>query len=68
MVMTNPASGARLAGILMPLVFALAGCGSGLAVGDEAPAFALPEAGGSTVGLADYNGKPVLLYFHMALG
>jgi len=42
--------------------------GDGLAVGDNAPDFSLPEASGSTVSLADYTGEPVLLYFHMADG
>lgn len=50
----------------------LQGCSSaeeGLAVGDSAPAFTLPEADGGTVSLADYEGsQPVLLFFHMADG
>ncbi len=54
----------------------LAACGSdekesakeGLAVGDAAPAFSLPAAGGGTVSLAAYKGQPVLLFFHMADG
>ncbi len=33
-----------------------------------APDFTLPESGGGQVGLADFSGRPVLLYFHMALG
>ena len=53
-------------------VWLVAGCsnpaGDGLAVGDDAPDFALPEAFGSTVALDDYAGKPALLYFHMADG
>ena len=40
-----------------------------LAVGDQAPDFTLPMAGGGNVSLADYREKqPVLLYFHMAKG
>jgi cytochrome oxidase Cu insertion factor (SCO1/SenC/PrrC family) len=50
----------------------LAGCGpaggDGLAVGDDAPDFALPDSFGSTVSLDDYAGEPALLYFHMADG
>jgi len=51
----------------------LQGCGgatqAGLAVGDPAPTFTVPNALGGEVSLADYQGKqPVLLYFHMALG
>lgn len=42
--------------------------GEGLAVGDVAPAFSLPAAGGGTVSLAAYRGQPVLLFFHMADG
>lgn len=41
---------------------------TGLAVGDDAPAFSLPSSTGDTVSLADYSGQPVLLYFHMAVG
>ncbi|NJL94908.1 MAG: redoxin domain-containing protein [Anaerolineae bacterium] len=41
----------------------------GLQVGDAAPAFTLPATDGSQVSLADYVGqRPVLLYFHMAVG
>jgi peroxiredoxin Q/BCP len=32
--------------------------------GDPAPAFEMPASGGRTVKLADYAGKPVLLYFY----
>lgn len=41
---------------------------AGLNVGDDAPAFSLPDAHGGTVALSDYAGRPVLLYFHMAVG
>ncbi len=42
---------------------------SGLAEGDRAPDFSLQAADGDTVSLSDYRGeRPVLLYFHMALG
>jgi cytochrome oxidase Cu insertion factor (SCO1/SenC/PrrC family) len=39
-----------------------------IAVGNPAPDFALTAADGSTVNLADYQGQPVLLFFHMAGG
>jgi len=39
-----------------------------IAVGDTAPAFSLKSASGGTVSLADYVGKPVLLYFSMGPG
>ena len=42
--------------------------GEGLGTGSPAPDFTLPESGGGQVGLADFSGRPVLLYFHMALG
>lgn len=35
-----------------------------LKVGQKAPAFALPDATGKTVRLADYRGKKVVLYFY----
>jgi peroxiredoxin Q/BCP len=41
---------------------------AGLNVGDDAPAFSLPDAHGGSVALSDYAGRPVLLYFHMAVG
>jgi cytochrome oxidase Cu insertion factor (SCO1/SenC/PrrC family) len=37
-------------------------------VGEQAPAFTLPAASGGEVSLSDYEGQPVLLYFHMAGG
>jgi len=39
-----------------------------LSVSDPAPPFSLPTASGETVSLADYQGAPVLLFFHMAGG
>jgi cytochrome oxidase Cu insertion factor (SCO1/SenC/PrrC family) len=39
-----------------------------LAVGDTAPDFSLTTAENRVVSLNDYSGKPVLMYFHMALG
>ena len=35
-----------------------------LTEGDPAPAFEMPASGGRAVRLADYAGKPVLLYFY----
>lgn len=35
-----------------------------LSEGDAAPDFTMPATGGRTVSLADYAGKPVLLYFY----
>jgi peroxiredoxin Q/BCP len=32
--------------------------------GDTAPDFQMPATGGRTVGLADYKGKPFVLYFY----
>ncbi|HLY39494.1 MAG TPA: peroxiredoxin [Candidatus Binatia bacterium] len=37
---------------------------SGIAVGDRAPDFALPDRTGKTVRLSDFRGKPVVLYFY----
>lgn len=43
--------------------------GSGeIEVGAEAPDFTLPNATGGEVSLSDFDGQPVLLYFHMAVG
>ena len=42
---------------------------AGLSVGDRAPSFSLPAAGGGRASLADFVGKkPVLLYFSMGPG
>jgi cytochrome oxidase Cu insertion factor (SCO1/SenC/PrrC family) len=58
--------------VVLVVMVLLAGCSNGsddgLAVGDNAPDFSLPEASGSIVSLDDYTGEPVLLYFHMADG
>ena len=35
-----------------------------ISVGDQAPAFTLPATGESTVSLADYVGRPVVLVFY----
>jgi hypothetical protein len=69
----NWKSGGRWLALAGGLLFLLTACGGagqeGLAVGDDAPSFTLPEANGDSVSLADYEGtQPVLLYFHMAMG
>ena len=38
--------------------------GSGPAAGDKAPAFRLRRDGGGTVGLADFSGRKLVLYFY----
>ena len=37
-------------------------------IGTTAPEFTLDNALGGETSLSDYQGKPVLLYFHMAVG
>ncbi|HEY9292814.1 MAG TPA: thioredoxin-dependent thiol peroxidase [Microlunatus sp.] len=37
-----------------------------LSQGDVAPAFSLPDAGGSTISLSDYAGRRVIIYFYPA--
>jgi peroxiredoxin len=37
-------------------------------VGSTAPDFTLPNTDGGQTSLSDYQGTPVLLYFHMAVG
>ena len=61
---------AAVALLLTLLLLALTGCVSAPASSaPQAPAFTLPSAGGGEVSLNDYVGeKPVLLYFHMAVG
>jgi thioredoxin-dependent peroxiredoxin len=38
--------------------------GGGPAARDKAPAFRLPQDGGGTVGLADFSGRKLVLYFY----
>lgn len=40
----------------------------GLNLGEQAPPFRLPSAGGEPVSLAEFRGKSVLLYFSMGPG
>jgi len=42
----------------------LGGGAAGVAAGERAPEFALPDADGKVVRLADLRGKPVVLYFY----
>jgi cytochrome oxidase Cu insertion factor (SCO1/SenC/PrrC family) len=42
--------------------------GGEIEVGADAPDFTLPNATGGEVSLSDFEGQPVLLYFHMAVG
>lgn len=51
----------------------LAACGGGTSAPTSnevrpAPDFTLPNALGGEVSLNDYEGKPVFLFFHMAVG
>lgn len=52
------------------LALALGACGpkGPLVVGDDAPPFDLATVAGGQMALEDFRGKPVLLYFHMAVG
>jgi len=61
--------------VVLVLIIAtlLAACGSnsdtdGIAVGNSAPDFSLTNSEGNIVSLSDYQGQPVLLFFHMAGG
>ena len=58
--------------LLIPLALILTACGGddndAIDVGAAAPDFSLTAATGETISLADYQGQPVLLYFHMAVG
>ncbi len=46
----------------------LGACAPGREDPATAPEFALPSVAGPTVALDDFRGRPVLLYFHMAVG
>jgi hypothetical protein len=37
-------------------------------IGSKAPEFSLDNTLGGTTSLSDFDGTPVLLYFHMAVG
>ena len=57
-----------LIGLLLAACTGQPAAPTGIAIGADAPAFTLPNAAGGQVSLADYAGRPVLLYFHMAVG
>jgi len=60
-----------IAGLLtLSLVIAACAAAPGsLQVGDAAPGFRMTDTDGTPVSLSDYApGRPVLLYFHMAVG
>ena len=59
--------------LLVMLAVFIAGCISQQAqvpalVGSNAPDFILDNALGGQTSLSDYDGTPVLLFFHMAVG
>jgi len=57
--------------LLVAVAFGFSACSSSandLTVGDEAPDFSLLSANNNEISLHDYEGSPVLLYFHMAMG
>jgi peroxiredoxin Q/BCP len=58
----SPASGPASAKVAAPR--ASAGESSVLVAGAKAPSFHLPRDGGSTVSLADYSGKKLVLFFY----
>jgi cytochrome oxidase Cu insertion factor (SCO1/SenC/PrrC family) len=62
-----------LISLILSVLVVLPGCApqtspSTLAIGSTAPAFTLEDALGGQISLADYQGTPVLLFFHMAVG
>jgi len=63
--------GVALPAVALLCAIALSGCApkpTGLSVGDVAPPFSLPSASNGEIELSDYEGQPVLLFFHMAVG
>jgi len=58
-----------LAFILLAIILSACSVSSGKTlVGDTAPDINLMTADGTNFSLSQYTGKPVLLYFHMAMG
>ncbi len=67
----KPRTGLLLSIIILVAVIFLSACSQQkeIAVGNNAPDFSLPSPTGSTVSLSDFRDqRPVLLYFHMAMG
>lgn len=56
-----------LTGLGTLLMLVLTACGAE-AETSQAPEFTLQSAEGEEVSLSDFDGQPVLLYFHMAVG
>jgi cytochrome oxidase Cu insertion factor (SCO1/SenC/PrrC family) len=61
--------------LIIVIMLVLAGCASVAEptllpslVGSTAPDFSLDNALGGKTSLSDYDGTPVLLFFHMAVG
>ena len=63
--------GVFFAALIAPFALLLAACApavQGIVAGASAPAFTLPDARGGEVSLSQFQGQPVLLFFHMAVG
>jgi len=60
----------KLLPLVVLLLVLLSACGGQAQQADVVPApeFDLPNSLGGNVSLDDYNGKNVLLFFHMAVG
>ena len=60
----------KLFALTVLLATILSACGGAAQTTDASPApeFTLPNAFGGEVSLNDYEGKNVLLFFHMAVG
>ena len=54
--------------VLSLLAALISACSGGGSSNEAATGFTLPSANTAPVSLSDYAGKPVLLYFHMAVG
>ena len=63
----------HLISLIILVIAVLTGCNPAdspahLETGSAAPLFTLDDALGGKTSLSDYQGTPVLLYFHMAVG